>query len=705
MRRWSAGCTALAALLLLLGVFAAVVNHNVLDEQRFARNVNTVRQDLAVAHAVGERIAQQAINAYPDLIVARPAVEGLSISVAGSSALGPVVRHSAAVLHQSLSGQRSGDVALRLLDVGTVLTGVLPSVSPQAAEHISPDMSVTLAHVSNHSMSGRLIQLVRLSGLFSWLLPLLAVLFFAAGILLAPSRQRSVVRTGWGITLCGGTIGLVAVAGSTVASAQDRGTLTGALIAAGWHVLAPQLWWCAALAVLIGLVIASAGSARLPDADLGMLAARSWHLINRRPEGRWGIAARGALLVVLGSGAVFRPGLTFGVLAGLVGIVALVSGIAELTFAAGFRPQQPAANAKLPARRSMGTRIALATLAAIVAVVVAVTALPSSPPTNSADAVAKGTTTAADACNGYVQLCDRRYDEVAFPAAHNAMSAADESGWYAAEQSTGIIGDLNAGIRVLLVDSYYGQRSKKKGLVITAPASRAEAIAAATKDFGPDVVASATRLRNSVTSAPVGPVSEYLCHGLCELGATQWEPVMAQVRTWLAAHPREVITFFVEDTVSPADTAKVFRAAGLLPYVYTPQDGKPWPTLGSMIDSGHRLVVLMERHGGGSEFPWLLQGFDWVQDTPYTNPTQASLTCRLNRGSKTDDLFMLNYWLANFDSLVTDARTINKFDVLWPYASRCQRERGQIPNFVAVNYASEGDLLKVVDKLNGVGPS
>lgn len=122
-----------------------------------------------------------------------------------------------------------------------------------------------------------------------------------------------------------------------------------------------------------------------------------------------------------------------------------------------------------------------------------------------------------------------------------------------------------------------------------------------------------------------------------------------------------------------------------------------------MISSGHRLVVLMERRGGGSEFPWLLQGFDWVQDTPYTNPTPASLTCRLNRGAKTNDLFMLNYWLANFDSLVTDARTINKFDVLWPYASRCERKRGQIPNFVAVNYASEGDLLRVVDKLNGVG--
>ena len=101
----------------------------------------------------------------------------------------------------------------------------------------------------------------------------------------------------------------------------------------------------------------------------------------------------------------------------------------------------------------------------------------------------------------------------------------------------------------------------------------------------------------------------YLCHALCELGSTRWLPVMQDVRTWLAAHPREVVTFFVQDNVSPADTAEVIAEAGLLPYVYTPGDRRAWPTLGEMIDSGQRLVVLMENHGGGTTYPWLLPGF------------------------------------------------------------------------------------------------
>ena len=53
-----------------------------------------------------------------------------------------------------------------------------------------------------------------------------------------------------------------------------------------------------------------------------------------------------------------------------------------------------------------------------------------------------------DTCNGHVQLCDRRYNDVAFPAAHNAMSAADEPGWFIPEQPTGVIGALDAGVSV-----------------------------------------------------------------------------------------------------------------------------------------------------------------------------------------------------------------------------------------------------------------
>jgi hypothetical protein len=35
-------------------------------------------------------------------------------------------------------------------------------------------------------------------------------------------------------------------------------------------------------------------------------------------------------------------------------------------------------------------------------------------------------------------------------------------------------------------------------------------------------------------------------------------------------------------------------------------------------------------------------------------------------------------------------------------AQQCAEERGQIPNFVSVNWYSQGDLFDVVDTLNGI---
>src|SRR5204862_2856385 len=64
-------------------------------------------------------------------------------------------------------------------------------------------------------------------------------------------------------------------------------------------------------------------------------------------------------------------------------------------------------------------------------------------------------------CNGYAELCDRPVNEVAFPAAHNAMSAADQPDWFRAEHFTGIPTQLKRGIRGFLIDTWYGFPGKR----------------------------------------------------------------------------------------------------------------------------------------------------------------------------------------------------------------------------------------------------
>lgn len=136
---------------------------------------------------------------------------------------------------------------------------------------------------------------------------------------------------------------------------------------------------------------------------------------------------------------------------------------------------------------------------------------------------------------------------------------------------------------------------------------------------------------------------------------------------------------------------------------YVHDRGDPWPTLGQMIDSGRRVLVLMENEGGAARYPYLHSGFDLVQDTGFTYESVDDFDCAPNRGPADAELFMVNHWLSGFTTLVSSAQQANTEDVLGQRVSTCRDERGQIPNFVAVNWYDQGDLLQVVDQLNGFG--
>lgn len=306
------------------------------------------------------------------------------------------------------------------------------------------------------------------------------------------------------------------------------------------------------------------------------------------------------------------------------------------------------------------------------------------------------------ACNGHEELCDRAYDEVAYPATHNSMSAATEPGWFFPEQPDGIIDQLDYGVRVLLIDSWYGQTTDRRGIVATADKSREEALAQARQDFGRRPVDLALRTRKALGLAPTGEVRPYLCHAMCELGSTSWSRSLRDLKAWLDEHPREVVTLFVQDEVTPLDTARVIEGAGLGPYVYTPDEDGGWPTLGAMIDEGTRLVVLMENEGGGERLPWLIPGFEVVQDTPYLFETPADFSCAPNRGAPDASLFLVNHWIDDWRRVPQNSALVNARAVLLPRLRQCEDERGLLPNFVAVDYYDRGDLLAVVDELNGV---
>jgi hypothetical protein len=163
-----------------------------------------------------------------------------------------------------------------------------------------------------------------------------------------------------------------------------------------------------------------------------------------------------------------------------------------------------------------------------------------------------------------------------------------------------------------------------------------------------------------------------------------------------------------QDYVTPADFVKAVGDAGLAPYAFTPPSGSSWPTLRTMIDDDHRLLILAENDAGAA--PWYQPAYRrLVQETPFTFRSPAQLadtaaSCKDNRGPADAPLFLVNNWV-NSDPrpLPSNARKVNDYATLLARARACQRMRDRVPNLIAVDFYRRGQVFGVADTLNGVG--
>lgn len=696
MSIWARVLLVIGSVVLLLGVLAGVVNREVLDGERFAAHVDGIRTDPAVSRQIGIRITDEVTKTAPNLTIARPLIESTSSALVGSSAFGPVIRAAVVPVHSALTTSGNDLVLLRLADVGAVLVAGLSTVAPDAAAALPDGFDVTLADFGGQGFGASTIGYAHFVKVLSWALPLLAILCLAGAALLSRGRASPLRAIGLAVATCGLMLAGAAFVGGLVASRVATDGLRPALGVAVWNELSRPVWTTAAFLAATGYVLAWAGALR-PEVGPREPLVRAAEWLRNPPE--TSRLAHGAVLLAIGVAVLIRPLTALTVLAVSAAFVLAPHGFAEVLVSIP-RGSELGTTVSARLKRVFGrpeVRTGILATAAF-AVLAGLVAWNARPPQEAVAAIGLATD---KTCNGHVELCDRRYDEVAYPSTHNSMSAADEEGWFLADQPTGVLGQLDAGIRVFLIDSWPGQRTQRKGVIASSEDSRAASRAEAREVYGPNVFESAMRLRDASSLTPTGPVEPYLCHAQCELGATKWEPLMAKVKDWMDKHPREVVTFFIQDEVPPADAAKVFEDAGLLPFVFTPERGKPWPTLEEMIDSGDRLVVLAENKGGGASYPWLLQGFDWVQDTPYDAKRQADFSCKLLRGSPESPLFLVNHWLNRPQSRISDATRVNAANVLGPRLDRCRKERGMLPNYVSVDYFDRGALFDEVDRLNG----
>jgi hypothetical protein len=530
----------------------------------------------------------------------------------------------------------------------------------------------------------------------AWLLAVLAVLAAVVGVLISPDRPRAARQLGIGLLAGGFAVVVLLVLGREIAqraAPAGRSAAVGAVWGAFLGGLQVQALWLAAA----GAACVGAASRHLRRVGVEARLAQGWGLFTaagttpgRRLAGAIALTAAGLLIL-------FDPAAALTIAAQAAGLYVLYKGVQRVlsVVVADARKPAGAAAARL---RPLGR---FAPLAVMVAALAGVIVLIGTGGGDEAPALTPLT------CNGYTALCNRTLNDVALVATHNSMASVTIPQWLFGQQDGTIKDQLDHGIRGLLIDTYYG--AAVSGRVRT-DLERIPKREVAVQELGVAAVDAATGIRSRLGSTDEGKPGIFLCHGFCELGAVSLDSALADLRAFLVSNPGEVVVVINQDEgVSPTDIEGAFDKAGLLDLIYRGPLG-PFPTLRAMIDSGQRLVVLAENDAG--TVPWYHLAYEHaLQETPFrfrnaTELTEASnlaSSCRPNRGPASAPLFLVNNWVDTIPApRASLAAIVNARAALLARAQTCERIRGRLPNLVAVDFYGRGDVLGVVDALNGV---
>lgn len=681
---------AVGAIAAYLAVVAGYTRAALFDSQGFGdRTVEAVRSE-PVRHALAVAFADALIEQEPRLISARPVLIGGAESVLQSEASGGVISRAARDVHRGLLTEDEPSVIVDLADLSVLVRAYLQTSGSEVdLSRLNTGRADLFAAISERSAATRAAHLAAQVSVVALIAPLVALLAFAGAIAAAGDRRRGLRDTGLALMLVGAlavsTKAAVMGLAVTQLSASAPTDLVHAVLQA---YLGGLTLWALAVAGAGGLLAAAAATLMGP-VDASGLPRLLWRRLTAVPESAPARVARGALLLLAGALVLGSPEAAVTLAAelggGYLALLGLTSLLGELL--------GPATSAGA----SRGGRRALIAVAGVAVAVPVVASLVIAARTSSGDPV-RSIGAADDRCNGDVALCDRRLDQVVFPTVHNAMSNAAD-GFLNANNASSIERQLDGGVRGLLIDALAGQRNENGVVRTDLRGTTQEKVEA---QIGAEGLAAAQRLAGRVAFGPqTGPQQLYLCHVLCELGATEATDAFRELRDWLERHPREVLIIFIQDEARPEPIVAALRDSGLADLAPTLAPGTPLPTLSELIRTGKRAVLLAENRAGA---PWYPAGFTLAQDTPYTFENAAALerdsSCAPNRGVPDAPMLLVNHWIETYPPNPRNAEVVNTRAMLLDRARRCMRVRGRVPTLLAVDFSERGDLVGAARELN-----
>lgn len=509
----------LCALCLTAGLVRTWISDAIYDDDRFAGTAVRVIEREDVRREIRTSIVDHVIRQQPDLVSARPIIETVVDAALRSKAFETIMAEAARDLHRTVFETDQRSLILNLSDLMTIAVAGVRAYDPTLADRLPGGPNTAALELASRSTATRIAEVDRRLAVLSWVLIAGAAASAAGAVLVSGSLSRTVLVIGTSLVACAIVVWLaIGLVGAIIARQVGGDEVIGEAAAEAWRIYADGLVWWMWLQALAGLVLAVLASNLVAPSPVSQRLASmravweaAWAHSAARTVLAGGIATAGLLLVV-------APEPTFRVSAQAVGLGTLYLGTGEMLRGLGLARERTLPRVRqrrsdtilaVAPRLLAGSGLLVAATFAVVVFWVNRDSLRTEPASSIPP---------IESCNGMNALCDRQINEVVFPATHNSMAAAESPGWYLSEQLRTIPGQLDDGVRGLLIDVYYGyatNRGVRTDPAVGNVANRLEPW------FGPEALESARNLADAYGPIPQGAQPAlYLCHGYCELGAT-----------------------------------------------------------------------------------------------------------------------------------------------------------------------------------------
>ncbi len=690
----------IATVLLVLGLLVtgttavvAYLARTVLDREAFTSRLVEALGRPGVSNFVAQRIADGVIAANRDLTGVRPVITTFAHAVVNSTPFHVLARRGAEEAHQVLFSEGARNVMLSVPDVGVLLRSTLETVSPDVASRVPANLRTVIETRLTGTVASRVVATLRLAGRIRLLARIglvLGLLLIITAVALAPARRQAILNAGLGLLAIAAVLALIVPLG--------RATVTGSVGDPALRAAIADLWTSFTIglrtwAIGIGTVslMLLAGTAALLDKVTlrGAIRRGVEELGGRQTTGKKE-ALRILILIVLGAFTVAAPLATLAVATVVLGAAVLALAMYELVaLVAPHRALEEGRQETLRLNPALGVALAcvLLTVSGFGAAALIYRFRP-----DLTQAMGR-----ALQCSDVGDLCDRTLDQVVFPGAHNAMGSADNASWMFPNQDASIRRLLRQGVRAFMLDV---TRGLPVGDAVKTDFASEDQRRKYEKAIGPEAFSAAMRIRDRMVGMS-GDTALYMCHGFCELGAVRFDSALAAFKEFLVARPTGLLMLVIEDYVPAALIAAAFERHGLIQYAYTGPSRGPFPTIRELVRTNQRLFVMGEHDTGG--IPWYHPAFEVMQETPYTFHTPEEFSCRANRGEQGNPILLMNHWIETTPApKPSNARIVNAEAFLVARARECERERGKLPNVIAVDFAGTGDVVNAAWVLNGL---